>query len=156
MAVLIHSSLVRAPLETLHAFHLDPRNLEAIQPPGFHVVRLDLPDEFVPGAEIGLRTSCLGLRQEWRVRLEEITPPHGEPARARLVDRALRSPFRYFRHRHEYVQEPRGTRLTDVVDFDPPLGGLLGWLLLPGVWITLKALFTYRHLATRWKLETPA
>jgi ligand-binding SRPBCC domain-containing protein len=152
MAVLVHSSVARASVEAVYAFHEDPRNLEAIQPPGFHLVQLELPESIEEGTEFELINSCFGFRQRWRVKIDSKMPPHGQPRRARIIDEVVRGPFPYFRHRHEFVEQPSGTRLTDVIDFDPP-GGPVAWLVLPGAWLVLKAVFAYRHLATRWRLE---
>jgi ligand-binding SRPBCC domain-containing protein len=152
MPVMVHASLVRAPLEKVYAFHTDTRNLEAIQPPGFHITSLEMPDQVLPGSEIRLVNSCFGLSQEWWVKIEAMQPPHGTPRRACVIDLVLKGPFPYFRHRHEFVEEARGTLLTDVVDFEAP-GGVLRWLLVPGVWLAFKGVFAYRHVATRWRLE---
>lgn len=148
MPVFVFSSVVAAPLEGIYAFHTDPRNLEHVQPPGFRLSRLDMEGEPRPGATALIVVRVMGIRQRWRVLLESWSPPHGKPLRARVVDRALESPFGFWRHQHVFEQVDGGVRMTDVVDFEPP-GGAWGWVLLPGCWITLAALFRFRHAATR-------
>jgi ligand-binding SRPBCC domain-containing protein len=156
MAVLVHSSRVQAPLEAVFSFHLDPANLAKIQPPGFGLKRVEPAGPVSAGRELMLDTSVFGLRQRWEVCVEAVIEPHGDPPRAALIDQARRGPFPYFRHRHEFFAEREGTRMQDVVDFDPPGGHWLGLLLLPGAWLVMKALFHFRHRRTRALLEQAA
>lgn len=152
MPVFQLSTHVPGPLAEVYAFHTDTRNLARLQPPGFSLARLELPPVIGPGAVISLAVRFLGITQHWKVCLDELTPPHGRPARARVVDRALESPFGFWSHRHVFVEEEGGVEMTDVVDFDPP-GGAAGWLLLPGCYLVLYLMFRFRHAATRriWK-----
>jgi len=152
MAVLVHSSRIQAPLEAVFEFHLDPANLARIQPPGFGVRKLEVPVRIESGAEIRLAAAAFGWVQAWHVQVEAVLPPHGEPRRAALIDRALASPFPYFRHRHEFMEEGGGTWMRDVVDFDPP-GGRIGAWFWPGAWLVMKVMFTWRHRRTRRLLE---
>jgi len=148
MPVFHLSTLVPAPLAGVYAFHTDTRNLARLQPPGFRLARLELPPVFEAGAVVSLAVSLLGITQNWKVCLEEMTPPHGHPPRARVVDRAVESPFGFWSHQHLFVEAEGGVKMTDVVDFDPP-GGRAGWLLLPGCYLALYLMFRFRHAATR-------
>lgn len=148
MPVFHCSTVLGTTLGEAYAFHTDPQNLSAIQPPGFRLASCSPPVPSGPGAVVDLTVTFLGLPQRWKVCLEEWTPPHGQPPRARLVDRALEGPFAYWRHRHVFEEVPEGVRMTDVVDFDPPLGRV-GWLLLPGCYLVLGLIFAFRHSATR-------
>jgi ligand-binding SRPBCC domain-containing protein len=153
MAVLVHSSLVRAPLDAVFAFHLDPANLAKIQPPGFGLKRVEPSGPVRAGNGLVLDTQVLGWPQRWEVWIEGVIEPRGDPPRAAVIDAARRGPFPYFRHRHEFFAERGGTRMRDVVDFDPPGGRWVGLLLLPGSWLVMKALFHFRHRRTRALLE---
>lgn len=154
MAVLIHESEVAATLEAVFAFHADVRNLRRVQPPGFKARVEGLPERVEAGAEFEVVAGAFGLPQRWRVKIVELVPPRGQPARARLEDVALSGPFPFFHHRHEFEEMGGRVRVRDVVDFDPP-GGRVSWLLLPAVWGVMKVMFWHRHRVMRRIFEVP-
>lgn len=45
-----------------------------------------------------------------------------------FVDEQVKGPFRKFRHVHEFVQVPTGTKMVDRIEFAAPFGPL-GWLV---------------------------
>ena len=143
------SSRIRAPVEALFGFHQDPANLHRINPPGVRVIALRLPTEWKAGARLGVTVSVLGvLRQDWEVCLEEVSPP------VRLVDVAVRGPYRTWRHVHEFREvEPGVSSLTDRVEYRPPWGRwgvLLDRLVFRP---QLAVMFAWRHRQTRRILE---
>jgi len=142
-------SRIRAPVAALFDFHQDPANLHRINPPGVRVTRLSPPPQWRAGALLGVSVSILGLfRQDWEVRLEEVSPP------VRLVDVALRGPYRAWRHVHTFQEiEPGLSWLMDRVEYLPP-GGRWGRRLDPWVFgPQLAVLFAWRHRRTRQWLE---
>ena len=48
--------------------------------------------------------------------ISEMEPP------TRFVDRQVRGPFHRFRHEHRFEDDGGATVMTDVIDFDSPLG----------------------------------
>ncbi len=143
------SSRIGASVEALFRFHQDPANLHRINPPGVRVSRLRLPTEWKAGARLGVSVSVLWiLKQDWEVCLEEVSPP------VRLVDVALRGPFRSWRHVHEFREiGPGVSLLTDRVEYRPPWGAWGRWLDL---WVfrpQLAVMFAWRHRQTRRILE---
>ncbi|MDX6766386.1 MAG: hypothetical protein SFU85_06310 [Candidatus Methylacidiphilales bacterium] len=148
MPVFMASTRVGGTIDEVYTFHTDPHNLTRLQPPGFCLSRLEMSGPPVVGSEARLTVRFLGVPQHWHVRLERLDPPHGGKPRARVVDRALASPFGFWRHQHVFEQEGGGVRLTDVVDFDPP-GGRAGWVLLPGCFLVFWLLFSFRHAVSR-------
>lgn len=145
------SSRIRASVEALFGFHQDPANLHRINPPGVRVIGLHLPAEWKAGARLGVTVGILGwVRQEWEVCLEEVSPP------VRLVDVALRGPYRTWRHVHEFREvEPGVSLLTDRVEYRPPWGR---WGVLLDRWVfrpQLAVMFAWRHRQTRRILERP-
>lgn len=80
---------------------------------------------------VGSPSSPLGLHDEvtWTARhyglpftmtsrITELERPH------RFVDEQVRGPFARWRHEHRFEQDGEGTRMTDHVEFDAPLGPL--------------------------------
>lgn len=151
MRHLTAQSAVLAPLEQVWAFHADPNNLMVITPPWIDIVPFDLPRETVENqtARIGIRR--FGLTLKWTMLFEKVEPPH------RFVDRALHSPFAYFRHTHRFQvfregSRMEGTLICDTVEFKLPFGPL-GKLFEPLVLRELRRMFAYRHEATKNALE---
>jgi ligand-binding SRPBCC domain-containing protein len=150
------SVLVRTPIQTIFDFHLDPRNLPLVQPPGLLIVGIEPPLKSEPGAEIRLTVRVLPLiYQHWLIQWVEIRPPEGTPQTATLTDNMLRGPFAVFCQERSLEQVGDATRMTDRVLFRPPLGPL-GWLMLPLFYVQLKFMFAWRHRLTRQLLETPS
>lgn len=119
MPVFSRSIWIRAPIALVYDFHLNTHNIELITPSWQKIESLKLPDRIETGAHMQLVVRVLGLRQDWEIEWETLQPPDGEPAKALLADRALRSPFRKWRHEHEIIEQEGGVMLTDRVDFEP-------------------------------------
>jgi ligand-binding SRPBCC domain-containing protein len=82
----------------------------------------------------GITTGLIGIDQEvawgarhfgvWQTMTSRITK-FERPGHFR--DEMVRGPFRTFKHDHDFTTEDFGTLMTDVCEFDAPLGPL-GWL----------------------------
>jgi ligand-binding SRPBCC domain-containing protein len=132
-----------APIEKVFAFHLDPANLRLISPPWTPVARLTLPPRLIPGARVDLEVRVFGLvPQQWVVEITTVEAP------TRLVDTALTSPFRRWRHTHAFRAIGATTEMTDSVEYDPPLGFLGRWFDPVVTRPMLAAMFRYRHTQT--------
>lgn len=121
-------------------FFARAENLERITPPWLHF-RLLGPDQIQMGAEtrIEYRLRLHGIPLIWVSRIEV-----WEQGR-RFVDRQVRGPFRLWRHQHDFVAVPSGTRVRDVVEFVLP-GGRLGQRVgMPFVARDLRRIFDYRQ-----------
>jgi len=138
---------VQAPLDKVLAFHRDARNLPKVQPPFPKVLSLICPPELSVGSLVEVELGPFP-RQSWKVRVDELHEPHGEPRRALMIDTMISGPFPFWRHRHEFTAHVDATLIEDTIDFEPP-GGRFGWLLLPGVTIVLTLMFCYRRKQTR-------
>lgn len=130
-------------------FHLHPKNLSRVNPPGVRVLSLEGPSTIQEGSRLHLRVSSYGLPQTWEVIIREVCDFSGHPARASILDQAVRGPFPFWRHLHEFWQAPDGsTGLADRVEFLPP-GGRLGTILVPLIRWMLEEMFAARHQATQ-------
>ena len=144
---------LKADPNRVFAFHLHPKNLSRITPANLRILSLQGPDPITVGARLRLRVSSWGIPQEWEVVIREVSDFSGCPAKATIVDEAVRGPFPYWRHLHEFWAAPDGTTgLVDRVEFLPP-GGRAGYLLLPIFRLFLNQMFRSRQEATRLLLE---
>ncbi len=131
------------PLDEVFAFFAEARNLERITPPWLRFeVRTPEPVEMAPGAVIDYRLHLHGVPLGWTSQIEV-----WEPGR-QFVDRALRSPFALWHHRHRFAAAGEGTIVSDEVHYAPPLGWL-GELAHPVlVARDLERIFDHRQQAT--------
>lgn len=144
-----HASNLKTPAREVFEFHLQPKNIARVNPPWIKVLSLEGPDRLIPGATLNLKVSSFGFPQSWEVRVVGVEDFSGTPAKASILDEAVRGPFPFWRHLHEFWQAPDGTTgLVDRIEFLPP-GGAAGVLLVPGIRLMLKKMFAVRHEATR-------
>lgn len=153
MAVYERTTRIRAPLETVWQFHSSPDGLAAVSPSWLRlrVERVTGPDGrpvegFAAGTEVTLsvRPFGLGRRQRWTSR---IVARERRAERAEFRDEMLDGPFRRWVHTHRFEAVPSGTRMTDRVEYELPLG--LSGVARPG----FALVFADRHRRTRAILE---
>ena len=148
-----HATNLKTEAREVFEFHLHPKNLGKVNPSWIRVLSLEGPDRVATGALIKLKVASLGLPQSWEVRVVSVEDFSGTPARASILDEAVKGPFPFWRHLHEFWQAPDGTTgLVDRVEFLPP-GGPLGVIVVPAIKQMLKKMFGARHEATKRLLE---
>jgi ligand-binding SRPBCC domain-containing protein len=136
-------SVQRLPIDiqTAWDFFSSPRNLSVITPPdmGFEVLS-ELPEQMYPGMFIRYKVRPLfGIPVTW---VTEIT--HVEKG-VFFVDEQRVGPYRIWHHQHFFKAIPGGVEMTDIVDYQLPLG-ILGRLVHPFlVSPRLKHIFNFRH-----------
>lgn len=122
-------------------FFSDAVNLGALTPPeaGFEPGEVDGP--VYPGQILTHRVRVLpGIRLTW---VTEIL--HVESGRS-FVDGQESGPFRFWRHRHEFLSVPGGTEVRDTVHWALPLDPF-SRVALPFVRAQLRSLFAFRERA---------
>ena len=137
--ILQRVQILPRPRDEVFAFFEDARNLEAITPTflRFRVVTPG-PIAMRAGALIEYRLSLFGAPFGWQTEIEIY-----EPTR-RFVDRQLRGPYRVWRHTHEFEDVAGGTRMTDHVEYELPLGPLGDIAHALFVKRTVAKIFDYR------------
>lgn len=147
MPVFRHTFEVRAPLDQVLAFHCNVQNLIGIQPPLPHIRHIEAPETLKPGSRITFHFS-LSPFKEWQAVIDEVRD-NGR-GHALMIDSSVRSPFPFWRHRHEFfsLDGRTGTLIQDCIDYDLP-GGAVGWLLLPFFHLALLSMFLWRQVRTR-------
>ncbi len=158
MPVIVHETILAAPVERVWLFFTDPvRNLPAISPPGDAVVieSADLP--LKEGSVIEVATKDpFGRQVRWSSRITVFTPPRPVVfgVEARLVDEQVSGPFARWRHEHEFEAiDAKTTRLLDRVVYKPRhgvAGFILDWLIIR--W-KIRGTLKYRDRALRKMLE---
>jgi ligand-binding SRPBCC domain-containing protein len=143
------ASNLKAEAREVFQFHLQPKNIERVNPPWVRVLSLEGPERLTPGATLRLKVASFGVPQAWEVKVVAVEDFSGTPAKASILDEAVRGPFPFWRHLHEFWQAPDGTTgLVDRIEFLPP-GGAAGVVLVPGIKMMLKKMFEVRHEATK-------
>jgi ligand-binding SRPBCC domain-containing protein len=134
------SQYIDRPLPETFAFFADAGNLERITPP-FLNFQVEGPPagEIRPGAMIDYRLRLYGVPLKWRTEIETFEPPR------RFIDVQVRGPYRLWRHTHEFAAEGRGTRMSDTVEYQMPLGPLGAAARALFVRRTLEKIFDYRR-----------
>jgi uncharacterized protein len=142
------STVIRAPIERVFAFHLDPANLPRVAPPETkaRLVKCTYPS-LQPGARVTVRSVQSGIPVQIEAEVVALEAP------TLLQDRQIRGPFAHWVHTHRFESLPEGTRLTDSIDYSLPLGPLGGLVMGRTVERDLEATFAYRHEQTRRILE---
>jgi ligand-binding SRPBCC domain-containing protein len=92
-----------------------------------------------PGQILTHRVRVLpGIKLTWVTEILQVEP------RRYFVDGQESGPFRFWRHRHEFVEVPGGTEVRDTVHWALPLDPF-SRVALPLVRAQLKSLFSYRE-----------
>jgi ligand-binding SRPBCC domain-containing protein len=147
MSVYERSFKVNAELSDVAAFHDDPVSLAAITPPPVRVTiqRFDKPAR--AGSRVIFRLSVGPFGVTWDGTIAEYV------AGQYFRDVQNSGPFGAWNHTHAFVAEADGTRVSDRVEYEPPLG-LIGRLIDPiVVKPSLAYMFKYREKKTREILE---
>ncbi len=107
------------PIADVWPFFADASNLELITPDflRFEIVSPQ-PIEMKVGALIDYRLRLHGMPLGWRTEIAEWDPPH------RFADTQVRGPYRYWYHRHLFLESEGGTECIDIVDYRLPFGAL--------------------------------
>jgi ligand-binding SRPBCC domain-containing protein len=142
-SVFERSVLLDASPGEVYGFHEDPRNIVKISPPSLRVADVQCTVPARAGGGFRLRVSQFGLPLEWEGLWEEALPD------TRLVDTALRSPFRHWRHSHLFRAEGTGTVMTDRVEYALPFGWIGRLLDITVMRVIFAGMFRARHNATR-------
>lgn len=151
MPVFRNAFFVKADLEATVAFHRNAKNLAKVQPPFPQVLSISCPPILNQGDTLEVFLGPFP-RQYWKMQIEQVQLPNAARRRALMIDTMLMGPFDFWRHRHGFEERMDHTLITDTIDFEP-LGGKLGYFLLPGIYLVLKLMFIYREKKTKTLLE---
>lgn len=146
MQTFIKSSYINCDTKSLFDFHLDTNNLTKITPTNIKVELLTKNFKPVVSQVLKIKSTKYFIPMMWEVKIEKIEEPN------LLVDIALKSPFKFWEHKHIFINHGNFSELKDVIIFKMPFG-ILGDLLSFFVKKDLQNMFDYRHKITKNILE---
>lgn len=146
MQTFIKSSYINCDTKSLFDFHLDTNNLTKITPTNIKVELLTKDFKPVVSQVLKIKSTKYFIPMMWEVKIEKIEEPN------LLVDIALKSPFKFWEHKHIFINHGNFSELKDVITFKMPFG-ILGDLLSFFVKKDLQNMFDYRHKVTKNILE---
>jgi ligand-binding SRPBCC domain-containing protein len=145
MPVYTLRQIIKIPssIEQVWEFISDPGNLKKITPPymGFDITTKGLPSKMYAGMIIHYRVSPLmGIKTTWVTEITQVSNMNY------FVDEQRVGPYRMWHHQHFIEPIDGGVLMTDIVDYQPPLG-ILGaaanFLLIRK---KLKEIFDFRTI----------
>jgi ligand-binding SRPBCC domain-containing protein len=131
------------PVAEVFGFFVQTANVILLTPPELHLRVVEGPERLSLGARVTLKARRWGIPQQ---AVSEVT--RFEPDTI-FVESQLTGPFRRWVHTHSFEQAGAGTRVRDVIDFEPP-GGLLGLVVTAGLLAKdLEWVFAHREKKLR-------
>ena len=103
--------LINCDIEKLFAFHLDTNNLKVITPLDTKVELLN--KDFIPheGGIVKIKSVKNFIPTTWEVKIEKLDSPNI------LIDIAIKSPFKYWKHSHIFTKKGSRCELKDIVEY---------------------------------------
>lgn len=146
----VYETKVDSPPERVWEFHSSAQALQVLTPPNRRVKLISIDNSVRDGALHVMQVWILSIIPTvWKARISQVTPPFG------FTDQAEKSPFKFWRHRHDFIPDGEGTLIRDTIDYLLPLG-FLG-KVMNRIYIAkdLDRLFAFRHQATKVALDSP-
>lgn len=140
------SIIKNATQEELFDFHTDVNNLVKITPPGMKATILNEEFNIKEGEVLRIKTVKNFIPIIWEVKIDKIQNPK------LLVDIALKSPFKYWKHSHIFTKKGNSVELRDEVVYELPFGkfgNIFDFLIRK----ELKKMFDFRHNITKELLK---
>ncbi len=137
---------INCDLNKLFEFHLDSNNIKVITPKNISVELLNDDTRTFEGKIVKLNTKRAFVNIYWEVEIKKIEEPN------LLHDIAIKSPFKYWSHKHIFYKDGDFSVLKDVIDFELPFG-IIGKIFQNLIKKDIEDMFEYRHLKTKIFLE---
>lgn len=151
MPILLHSSRMPVPVETLSAWHFRAGALERMIPPWAAVRAPRSFGGLAEGAIAELEVRIGGRWKRWKALHEEVHPGRS------FRDRQIEGPFAEWIHDHRFLPEPDDhSLLEDRIEYRVPLGALGQLLAGRRVHRELVRTFLFRHRRLRGDLRRHA
>lgn len=146
MKVIGKTTLIDCSIEDLFNFHLDSNNITKITPPDTKVYLLNEDTKTYEGKIVKIKTVKFFIPTYWKVKIKKLERPNI------LIDEAVKSPFKYWRHQHIFTPKGDKSELKDIIEYEIPFG-IVGKLIEPLIECDIKKMFEYRHKVTKEILE---
>jgi len=147
MATKTYEIRVDAPIDRVWKFHTDEHAAKMLAPPDRQVTVLTKLPIVREGAVQEATFRQFGMRFHFNVQASRVDKPNG------FVLTAIRSPFRKWVHRHEFIPDEDGTIIRETIEYSVK-GGPIG-LLANKLFVDeeIDQIFKYRHITTRAFVE---
>lgn len=146
MKTVTKSSFINCTVEELFAFHMNVNNIKKITPNNIKIELLDYDIKKYECKIINIRTTKYLIPIHWKVRIDKTEKPH------MLVDVAVQSPFKSWKHQHIFTQRGNVCELKDIIDYEVGYG-FLGKIISYFLEFEINSVFDYRHKKTKEILE---
>ncbi len=147
IAVVERSSALPVSADSAYAWHERPGAFERLLPPWERVSVVERTGGLRDGASLILRVRSGPVSLRWVSRHRDTLPGR------RFVDEQVDGPFARWVHFHRFDPDgPAGSRMTDRIEYTPPLGSV-GTVADPIIRHRLERLLAYRHAVLRDDLE---
>lgn len=147
MNTIIKQTLIRCNIEELFDFHTDSANILKITPPNIKVKVLNDDTSTYEGKLVQIKTIKNFIPISWEVKIEKLQRPNI------LVDLAIKSPFKYWKHQHIFTQKEENLcELKDIVEYKLPFKPFSN-ILKSFIQKDILDMFEYRHKKTKELLE---
>jgi ligand-binding SRPBCC domain-containing protein len=125
-------------------FIRSPQNLSKITPSymRFTVINKELPEEMYPGMIINYKiTPLLNIPMRWCTEITHVVPQQY------FVDEQREGPYSLWHHQHHLEACEGGVKMTDIVNYKPPLGILGRMANKLFIHRQLEQIFAFRYEA---------
>ena len=146
MKTITQTSLIDCEIDELFEFHLDSNNISKITPLNTKVELLNDDGITFVGKIVKIKTVKFFIPTYWEVKIEKLDKPNI------LIDVAIKSPFKYWKHQHIFTKKGSFCELKDIIEYELPFG-IFGELLDGFIQLDIKNMFEYRHKKTKEILE---
>jgi len=146
MKTITKTSLINCDLEKLFDFHTDSNNITKITPSNIKVELLNDDTNTYEGKIVKIKTTKFFIPTYWEVEIKKLSKPNI------LIDLAIKSPFKYWKHQHIFTKKGNMSELKDIIEYKLPFG-VLGLLFEPLIRYDISSMFNYRHKRTKEILE---
>jgi len=138
----LHQTLtIPSTIDKVWDFISSPGNLKKITPEymGFDVATKNLPEKMYPGMIISYKVSpFLGIKMTWVTEITQVSELKY------FVDEQRVGPYKMWHHQHFIEPVEGGVLMTDIVDYQPPLGFLGAIANQLVIKSQLNEIFSYR------------
>jgi len=146
MQTIIKTTFINCTQEELFNFHLDSMNITKITPSNIKVELLSTDTQTYEGKIVSIKTTKFFVPTYWDVEIQKLEFPNI------LVDLAVKSPFKYWKHQHVFTKKGNMCELKDIIEYELPFG-ILGKLINPFIEKDITSMFDFRHKKTKEILE---
>ncbi|MBI3821298.1 MAG: hypothetical protein HY289_01315 [Planctomycetes bacterium] len=134
---------IARPLSDVFAFLTKPKNLVQLAPPDLNLELLTAPDVLMLGARLVWKGRRWGISQQ--MTHEVLTFEHEKL----IIVEQKQGPLKRWVHANHFHATDAGTKIVEMIDYDPP-GGMLGYLITAdGIRKDLEKLMAYRERKLR-------